>query len=720
MKRYFLIWCLMVITAYGYSQQFSVSILYPTKNQLIGNKLDISVSVQSTMEIITVLASVENQQSNLIYNNQTGLFEGSLSLSSLIQDTLTLNIKVTDIDNNSYSKNVQFIYDTPPNISVITPLNYSLARPTAKFNISCSEQNDKDCRMNVSIESSVIIEGGSEIIEEFDLSDYEGSQITLLFTAIDDRNQRTSVSRVIYVESSPFLKQIEQVAYPISDFDGNNLLYAKDTVDAEVYDLNTSGIITIPFGDRIQSDNLFLTNKGVIFQRFTNSSLGKGLYEWTDNTINLLTSSINSNYSVTVSGDYIIWSEGKNLFRRELSNGTTTIISNNAGNWGNDVSMNGEVAYWDNSYDIHFLKDNIDTKLTNASVLWNTYVKTNGDLLIYRKHDPCCTNQKYALVIHDGVEEIILRDFQDREDTYGSYQINNQYIAYGRLGNIGQNHIWIRESSGENHQITYFGNDSKLELLNSLGDVCFINDDRYLSDKLGNKIKVSSGLGKIYWEENEWYVSIGTNLLQIDISVEKHTVNDISKTIFQDSSLTFSKLDFLNAYNGSGSLIKISIIDLPKHGTLKLNGIRIDSPTEIKRTSIDDLKYIPNSSYYGKDSMIWNASNGLSFADENSKIDIQIKNALSLKELKSNSLFTIYPNPAKNILNISATTNSSNKLSLTIYDMEGRIVMVKSFYEKITQETGYYTVDVTDLTPGLYVLKLCLPESIEYRRFIKI
>ncbi|MFT5213423.1 MAG: hypothetical protein ACI9WV_001145 [Patiriisocius sp.] len=611
MKTYILIWSLIVITSYSYSQEISVNILSPTQNQLIGNNLDISLSVQSTLEIANVLASVENQQSYLSFNNLTNLLEGSLSLSSLTQGTLTLNVKITDVDNNSYSENVQFIYDTPPNISVITPLNYSLARPTLNINIISSEQNDQDSRIEVRINSSVIIAGGPEIIEELNLSNYEGSKITLLFTAIDDRNQRTSVSREIYVESSPFLKQITRVAYPISDFDGNKLLYAKDTVNAEIYDLNTAEIITIPFGDRIESNNLFLTNNGAIFQKYTSTSLGKGLYEWTGNTINLLSSSINSNNSLVVKGDYIIWSEGQTLTRRKISNGNTIKMDNPAGNWKNDVSQNGDVAYWDSSYDIHFFKNGIDTKLTNDSNLWNTYVKTNGNLLIYRKHDPCCSNQKYALAMHDGVEEIILRDFQDREDTYESYHINNNYVAYSKFGNIGQNHIWIRDSSGENHQITYFGNDSRLELLNPFGEVSFINDGRYLSDKLGNKIKVSSGLGKIYWKENKWYLSIGTNLLQFD------------------------------------------------------------------------------------------------------------ENILGLEELELNNLFTIYPNPVKNILNISESMNSSNELRVTIYDISGRLVMVKSLNKTIEQKIGNYTIDVTDITPGLYFLKLYSTESLETLRFIK-
>lgn len=722
MKKYLLISIIMIFTSFVSSQEILISIQNPTNYQLVGNNLDISVSVYSTLEITTALAVVENLESNLTYNYQTKLFEGVLSLSSLAQDTLTLNITVTDIDNNSSSVDLQFIYDTPPNILVIYPLDGSLARPTVNINTNCLEQNDNDCRINISIGSSVIFEGGSEIIDELDLSDYEGSIVTLLFTAIDDRNQTTTVSRAVYVESSPFLKQIVRVPYPISDFDGNNLLYAKDTVDAEIYDLNTTEIITIPFGNRIGSNNLFLTHQGAIFQRFTNSSLAKGLYEWTNNTINELTNNINSNSSVTVRGDYIIWSEGSVLFKRELSTGTTTLISSNAGNWRNDVSMNGEVAYWDYSYDIHFFKDNIDTKLTNDSYYWNTYVKTNGDLSIYRKHDPCCGDQQYALAIHDGVEELVLRDFQSREDSYGSYQIDNQYIAYGRNGNMGQNHIWIRESSGDNHQITYFGNDSRLELLNALGEVSFLNGGRYLSDKLGNKIKISSGLGKVYWEENEWYITIGSDLLKIDTLIEKHIVKDISKTIIQDSSLTFSKLDFLDSYSGSGALMKISILELPKNGTLELNGVSIDSPIEIKRTKIDDLRYIPNSSYSGKDSIIWNASNGLFFADECAKIDIQIENAITtgLEELKFNSLFTIYPNPVKNVLNISTTTNSSKIISLTIYDMAGGIVMVKSFNAKITESTSRYTVNITDLIPGLYVLKLCSSKSMESKRFIKM
>jgi hypothetical protein len=45
--------------------------------------------------------------------------------------------------------------------------------------------------------------------------------------------------------------------------------------------------------------------------------------------------------------------------------------------------------------------------------------------------------------------------------------------------------------------------------------------------------------------------------------------------------------------------------------------------------------------------------------------------------------------------------------------------MVKSLNKTNEQKIGNYTIDVTDITPGLYFLKLYSTESLETLRFIK-
>jgi hypothetical protein len=76
-------------------------------------------------------------------------------------------------------------------------------------------------------------------------------------------------------------------------------------------------------------------------------------------------------------------------------------------------------------------------------------------------------------------------------------------------------------------------------------------------------------------------------------------------------------------------------------------------------------------------------------------------------------VFTVYPNPVKNIININInTTNPVEFNSAVIYDLNGRMVQETKVENK--------TVNVDTLAKGTYILKLKDEYSREYsQKFIK-
>ncbi len=74
----------------------------------------------------------------------------------------------------------------------------------------------------------------------------------------------------------------------------------------------------------------------------------------------------------------------------------------------------------------------------------------------------------------------------------------------------------------------------------------------------------------------------------------------------------------------------------------------------------------------------------------------------------TNSHLQVYPNPVKEILNISL--NGFEAQTYQIVDLNGRIVMQGNYTEKL---------DVSHLQPGTYVLKLMIGEKSKTERFIK-
>ncbi len=61
--------------------------------------------------------------------------------------------------------------------------------------------------------------------------------------------------------------------------------------------------------------------------------------------------------------------------------------------------------------------------------------------------------------------------------------------------------------------------------------------------------------------------------------------------------------------------------------------------------------------------------------------------------------FTLYPNPASNVLNIAFDDDNNSNWTVEVYDLEGRIVQRSTF----TQQTNF---DISSLTEGMYIVRM--------------
>jgi hypothetical protein len=74
-----------------------------------------------------------------------------------------------------------------------------------------------------------------------------------------------------------------------------------------------------------------------------------------------------------------------------------------------------------------------------------------------------------------------------------------------------------------------------------------------------------------------------------------------------------------------------------------------------------------------------------------------------------NNLFTVYPNPVKDVLNIVGKTDIS---SVEIYDLAGRNIQT-------IQELNQNQIDFSRFSSGTYMLKIVADQTIEYIKVIK-
>lgn len=82
---------------------------------------------------------------------------------------------------------------------------------------------------------------------------------------------------------------------------------------------------------------------------------------------------------------------------------------------------------------------------------------------------------------------------------------------------------------------------------------------------------------------------------------------------------------------------------------------------------------------------------------------------LSINEFNNQNFLNIYPNPAKNNLQINLTDKSLTNNKYQILDLNGRVILEGNFDTEINQ------INIENLSKGLYIFKI----KNLYKKFIK-
>ena len=505
----------------------SLTIVSPTNNQLVGTEVLIEATIQSELDISAVTAGVEGRLIALSFSSDaicwTGRrscspgFSGQLSLGGLTPGFYVLTVAAEDLDGSTVSEQRSILLDNKPVLTITEPLQFSVARPSLPLDVSCTD-DVSDCEINVVVQDTQLTSAVNVLSETLDLSAYDGQKITLSIQGKDSSNQLSSESRTVYIESSTSLTSVKNFSGRIIDFDGQFALILDSGDNGDrltILDI-TSDISTdveVPLALSVSPTRSFLTPTGAIYtaQAVGGNVLTARIYDWNNSLLQDL-GRPNSSASLTVAGDYAIWSVGSNLWRRQFSTEVNTQLSISAGDWKNSIGSNGVVAYWSHpNYAIERYDAGVYTTLASDIAYWNTYVVTDGIRFVYRKHDPCCSNQQYAITYHDGTNETVLTNFRDSEPSPGTdYRIINGWVAFTELGGLGQTHVWTNDPIGTPLQRTFFGFNSYIDGLSTDGEVMLINSGRrYLSDTTDQLTSVSSSLGRSTKINGVWYITIG-------------------------------------------------------------------------------------------------------------------------------------------------------------------------------------------------------------------
>ncbi|OGW42606.1 MAG: hypothetical protein A2132_07495 [Nitrospirae bacterium RBG_16_43_11] len=96
------------------------------------------------------------------------------------------------------------------------------------------------------------------------------------------------------------------------------------------------------------------------------------------------------------------------------------------------------------------------------------------------------------------------------------YQLNSGWIAFTKSGSDSTLQVWVRSPSGQETKITFWGTSSRIGALSPDGEVTFINGNRmYLSGPGLTTTEIGSSLGRSFWQDGQWYVTIGGSLFRV-------------------------------------------------------------------------------------------------------------------------------------------------------------------------------------------------------------
>lgn len=525
------------------SDDIAFSIQFPAPgSSLIGNELTTVVTITSIYELKSVTATIAGITTPLVYSEdpvcidsrcRSG-FSSIIDLRSQPSGDYTLVIEATDSRGITNSIQRSVTLDRPPELIVNAPIALSVSRGDLVLEADCSDQEGA-CAVNVSIFCGVDIAiyqcafqktQTSTLSEVAEVSEYDNFQLTVRFKATDGAGQTITDERVVTVETSPLIEAVSSVRGEILDFDSTRILYNFDgDYFIHLTDTGVSTRIDLPSDLRLYEG--FLTPRGAFLSLTSDSVLDARLYDFNDGALYELDTP-NGAFSSSGSGNYIVYNtngnagSGGRLIRRNLETKTNTIISENAGNNENDVNDDGQVVFWSRDYQIVSSSGGTETIVASDADLWATYPINGIDKIVYRLHDPCCSNQRYSLRLIQNGSDTLLSDFRSLNVSPGAdYAINGEWVAFTDAGSAGQSQVWTLDPTGRKLQRSDFGTGSSIAALAMDGDLLFVNGSTHLlSAPSGQYLdtEVSRGqIGVAHKINGKWFVSIGRELFVVPL-----------------------------------------------------------------------------------------------------------------------------------------------------------------------------------------------------------
>jgi hypothetical protein len=495
----------------------TVTIISPT--YLVGDTAMIVVDAPTS---VTVRATLAGKQTNLVLEVGHTPWRGKISLVGAPRDTMTLVVTGTDANGNSSQAVATLLHDTPARITVNQPMDSSVVQVTTQLDASSVDDDPVGgCTLSVSVEGGPMLVGSSPspLHASISLDQYDGTLVGLLITAKDSKDQSSVVRRMVWVETSSHLQAIGTAEGTILAVSGTRLLWSTGST-VGIRQGGSSEFITTSVQGIPQLGLSFLTPSGALFATSFSAAPYAQLYLWRNGS--MTTKALSSASSLAASGNYAIYNlqgvSNGTLYRTDVVGGSDVLIDTTAGNNGNSVSENGDVAFWATPGEIIRYRNGAKTNITSdGGSIFNFYPLTDGTNIVFRRSPPGNPNQ-FEIWLSDGSTLSMLAPSRNGDaQSVTDYVVNGGWTAFTKDDGAGGFQVWTRSPAGALQAVPGSGSSPKIRALAPNGSLIFDSGvNRYYAAPGGMPTRVSSFHGTVVWDSDHFVMILGSTALTVN------------------------------------------------------------------------------------------------------------------------------------------------------------------------------------------------------------
>lgn len=318
------------------------------------------------------------------------------------------------------------------------------------------------------------------------------------------------------------------------------------------------------------------------------------------------------------------------------------------------------------------------------------------------------------------------------QTTYGIYKerTNQRFSVFGNYGIFNPKNVSV--SGNSINSTAKCGNQIGSNVNNSLSKIYSCGESKIYVVNVNNGIlSLKSNYQDIIKDEN---YTIGTSILNaLSINNDENLLND-----FYNNSLNLLKFNenekqwysyhynrIIGNFNEASNILNI-IKSIDENESDLISIEKIDLTLKMENRNCKDLKEQEISllsEIFQKDSLYSHTANSILAAAHNdveyAYSKVNYLEPLSSEEINKNKedLFKVYPNPTNSSVSVEYSIENYSNVYLNILDVTGKTIK----HIQIEENTNFTTLDLTQLTEGIYLLEIISDKTIlHYQKIVKM